>query len=1132
MLLVKDEKREAVKAITLRQAWYETPCTEGSYVHVVGQFSSSGQCFVDNSQNLLILHPDHLVSATVVADSFSCLRRAVLQDRVKATGQASPPQLYGNILHGLFQEAMKLNSWQTPELEAIIRSLLPKHYETMAEIGLNENQVMEHLKSKLPEMQSWAATYVQARPTADSTVKDRNGHLVSMSINKLLDVEEQIWSPRYGLKGNVDATVQVLMSDKDGERTLTVPFEVKTGKRSNEAHLAQTMLYTLLMGDRYDLDVFYGVLYYLETSETKRIPAVRQELMQMVMKRNEVARYVRERLQLPPVLKESHLCGKCYAQTTCFLYHKLSEDGDGGDFKAKEKFDELARHLKPAHRDFFVKWDYLLTKEESDMMRFRRELWTMLSHEREKLGRCFSHVVIETGSLAEQKEGGKINRFQYTLVKQKPRAGFSFNESQITVGEPIVISDEKGHFALANGYVTNVRRKRITVAVDRRLHNARTKRRGFDADINQEFVGIIEVPKDGSQPVASPEDNEPPTVYRLDKDEFSNGMATVRNNIISIMDNNVFKAADLRSLVIEDRPPQFKVTPSKNPLAQSMSLQMNDDQEAAVAKVMAAQDYALVLGMPGTGKTTTIAHIIRALVAKGKSVLLTSYTHTAVDNILLKIKDAGFSVLRLGAVAKVHPDVQEFAILAARPKDSLEEVVDSWHKPPVVATTCLGINHALFTQRTFDYCIVDEASQITLPVCFGPIRMAKTFVLVGDHYQLPPLVQNKEALEGGLDISLFRLLSERHPEAVTSLEHQYRMAEDVMLLSNELIYSGRLKCGNEAVALRELHVPHPQGISALHHGITSGRIPSQTMPICRGPFSPSCHLSQIISSRKVLFLNTANLPSSSETISGPRIINSLEARLTMQAVYGFLTCGIAPSEVGVITFYRSQLALLKQSLGHLSSTSSFSHGKGSRAVNAAADVAGVEMHTADKFQGRDKEAVIVSFVRSNDACNVGDLLKDWRRVNVAVTRARSKLILIGSRKTLAGGGNDVLKGLVRICDEKRWTVNLGPEALDGHVCIDGGGSQTQATTGKVAESPASPGERRTMGNAKSPTKSPLATKVPLKRKVLGDIEGPNASPSPPKMRTGAKVAEKTGRMGQKGMVNQRPILRDIVKELL
>jgi DNA replication ATP-dependent helicase Dna2 len=115
----------------------------------------------------------------------------------------------------------------------------------------------------------------------------------------------------------------------------------------------------------------------------------------------------------------------------------------------------------------------------------------------------------------------------------------------------------------------------------------------------------------------------------------------------------------------------------------------------------------------------------------------------------------------------------------------------------------------LFTRRRFDYCIIDEASQITLPTALGPLRFADKFVLVGDHYQLPPIVKNHDARKAGLDVSLFKLLSEKRPESVTSLTFQYRMNEDIMALSNKLIYEGRLKCGSEEVARQVLSLNRP-----------------------------------------------------------------------------------------------------------------------------------------------------------------------------------------------------------------------------------------------------------------------------------------------------------------------------------
>ncbi|KAJ8610045.1 hypothetical protein MRB53_038772 [Persea americana] len=110
-------------------------------------------------------------------------------------------------------------------------------------------------------------------------------------------------------------------------------------------------------------------------------------------------------------------------------------------------------------------------------------------------------------------------------------------------------------------------------------------------------------------------------------------------------------------------------------------------------------------------------------------------------------------ILRIGASAKVHPAVREFASLAAEPRATVEELEAAYHEPQVVARPASESTIKSSAKRVFDYCIVDEASQITLPVCLGPIRMARVFVLVGDHYQLPPLVQNREAQEGGLDVS-------------------------------------------------------------------------------------------------------------------------------------------------------------------------------------------------------------------------------------------------------------------------------------------------------------------------------------------------------------------------------------------
>ena len=808
----------------------------------------------------------------------------------------------------------------------------------------------------------------------------------------------------------------------------------------------------------------------------------------MLQVRNQLAGFIRERTQLPPMIKKARMCNRCYAKTPCLMYHKLSENGDGETSGLGEDFEAATQHLGHGDRDFFRKWDDLLTKEEGNLIKFRRELWTLLSNEREPLGRCFGGVVIDPRSVSEEQGGSKINRYRYTFIKRQRPAGFSFAESQISVGEPVVVSDEKGHFALANGYVVHVSASHISVAVDRMLHDARSKTVGFNRKTNQSFKGIMEIEQTGQSELEDPDEQ---IVYRVDKDEFSNGMATVRNNLICMMDKDLFQARHLRRLIVEGQAPNFKSSSTAYTISGPDNL--NVDQKQAIDKVMSAKDYALVLGMPGTGKTTTIAHIIRALVAQGKSVLLTSYTHTAVDNILLKIRDDGIRILRIGAITKIHPDIEEFADLAAIPKSTIEELKDSYEKPQVVATTCLGVNHNIFNQRIFDYCIVDEASQITLPVCLGPIRMARTFILVGDHYQLPPLVQNKAAQEGGLDVSLFKLLSDGQPDSVVNLEHQYRMCEDIMLLSNTLIYSGRLKCGTPQVAARSLEIPNIHALSQFHSDDSQSQ-----QGMCVGSSHGRCWLHDLVDpSNKTLLVNTDPLGASAlEAAQGQRIVNYTEAVLCSQLVESFIASGISAQQIGVITFHRSQLAVLRQTLRRYSPD--------------------LEMHTADKFQGRDKEIVILSCVRNNSENHVGDLLRDWRRVNVAFTRARTKLLVVGSRSTLRDG-NDLLCKYVNLVEDKNWVYNLPYNAVENHSFPTATLSCTQLPFQSPEADRVSGSAEKQGGNSKT---SPFREREPL---------SPLGSRQPPSYRKPARKGTKL--FNGNSVVGNRPIIQDLVNDI-
>lgn len=1137
--MAEDERTKRMTAITLRDSWAMTSVSAGNVVHVAHlrhaeaypsvPASPPSQVIVgdDEQSALLIVHPDHMLSATTVADSFDCIRKAVLQDRIKATGETSKPMVYGKILHEIFQQALSANRWDPGFLAELVEKTVGSHVEGLWELGMKDTVLaVEEITAKMGELAGWAKAFVAAKPSENSLVDDKHGEKVWMSVSKLIAIEEHVWSPRYGLKGNIDATVQSTLIDHPSEaaRKLIVPFEVKTGRTTQSpAHRAQTALYTLLLSDRYDVAVKAGVLYYLESSTISRIAPPVNEIRQMVQQRNRLAAYIHrakhprkdeeeeerpavqtqeiEESGLPSLLKNPFKCGRCYAQQSCFTYHALVEQGtadsagmiDDGKKNHSLVWHEAVGHLALSAKDkteaaalnqWFAKWDKLLTFEESETSRYRKELWTMSSAEREAAGRCFGNLVLKqdlssTAAAVTQTvvdgiegSGGKINRFSYVFKRAKATSTTSFAEgTQLTIGEPVVVSSDSGQWALANGYVTASTKHDITVAVDRRLGNARQRLDGFDDVRNHAFQGIMSVGK-ASGVVESAHTH---VLYRLDKDEFSNGLALIRNNLVSLTSSHPINTKIRQQIVFGTRP-SF-ATPSQPPAMPPSQLgEMNEDQRAAVGKVLSAQDYALILGMPGTGKTTTIAHIIRALLADDKTILLTSFTHTAVDNILLKIRDIAppNSILRLGVPAKINPEVQKFCQLAATPRQTIDEIESAYMGCRIVAATCMGMNHAVFNRRAFDVCIVDEASQITLPTALGPLLHARKFVLVGDHYQLPPLVQNRAALAGGLDVSLFRQLSEEHPEAVATLGRQYRMCEDIMSLSNELIYSGQLRCGNDEVAKRTLGIESMLALQQFHQ-------PATVHQGCHG----RCWLSDVVRpERKVVFANTDALgkDATESLTSGKNITNQLEATISAQLVLSLLKLGVPRRDIGVITLYRSQLALTR------------------RLFKLAGIGPDVEIDSADRFQGRDKECIILSMVRSNEVGVVGDLLKDWRRVNVALTRARSKLIVLGSRRTLVN--NDLLAKFLNLVDVRAWALDL-PRAADVCHTFD---FSSQSAASLVTPSTPSPSKKTRL----SPSKAAVRT---------SPMQALSASPSrilKPSASAGNRSPTKYGGLGKGG----------------
>jgi DNA replication ATP-dependent helicase Dna2 len=262
----------------------------------------------------------------------------------------------------------------------------------------------------------------------------------------------------------------------------------------------------------------------------------------------------------------------------------------------------------------------------------------------------------------------------------------------MSCGDAITVSVEPDLLALARGFIVELTPKVVVVGVDYKL----------SVDKIEDRLRTLRGAKT-------------PAVFRIDKDELSGGMARIRDNLAQLF----YTEGDARrlELFVDLQRPLFDDEDATVGSLQRVpeyvlaSSGMNPSQLAAMQRALSARDYALILGMPGTGKTTVVAALIRAIVAMGKTVLLTSYTHSAVDTILLKLQDAEFGILRLGNIDKaclsyticlrplahyfksqVHPHVRKFMLSERRLPTTVEELENQIITPPVVATTCLTID--------------------------------------------------------------------------------------------------------------------------------------------------------------------------------------------------------------------------------------------------------------------------------------------------------------------------------------------------------------------------------------------------------------------------------------------------------
>lgn len=524
---------------------------------------------------------------------------------------------------------------------------------------------------------------------------------------------------------------------------------------------------------------------------------------------------------------------------------------------------------------------------------------------------------------------------------------------------------------------------------------------------------VVTVPD--SAPLLELQQSTDPIGVQLSFDETSYKLMFETLDRVMKAKNN--RLAYLRDLFYShQKAGRFSFEPMKFPW-------LNPTQERAVNEVLWAKDVAIVHGPPGTGKTTTLVEAINETLMRESQVLVCAQSNMAVDWISEKLVDRGINVLRIGNPTRVndkmlgftyerrfesHADYpQLWAIRKAirelrknrkkgsenyhqkmdRLKSRAAEIelrinAELFGEARVIACTLVGSAHHLLEGMKFGTLFIDEAAQALEAACWIPMKRASRVILAGDHCQLPPTVKSIAALRAGLGKTLMERIAENKPEVVTLLKIQYRMNDEIMRFSSDWFYGGKVESAPQIKYRSVLDYDHP--ITWIDTSNEENQITIEGEDAPEDSASTSSSVSAANQNSDLNF---------KEQFVGESFgrINKAEAELTLLTLAEYFT-KIGKQrvleeriDVGIISPYRAQVQYLKKLI------KKYEFFKPYRRL--------ISVNTVDGFQGQERDVILISLVRSNDEGQIG-FLKDLRRMNVAMTRARMKLIILGNKDTM------------------------------------------------------------------------------------------------------------------------------------
>ncbi|XP_036319982.1 LOW QUALITY PROTEIN: DNA replication ATP-dependent helicase/nuclease DNA2 [Rhagoletis pomonella] len=980
----------------LQQQWSQTEVKAGDIVFLQAFWDDELRCYkVNNELGFCVTNPDTLISSTSVVGSLFCRRKVVLQDRFKGIDANSKVMIVGSMAHEMLQIVLKKRLTTSQEIKNAAQELLECNetaYELYANLMTRDELALE-LRKFIPNMITFVDQYIKGNTPLVQHKDNFQG-----TIEQIQDIEENLWVPQLGLKGKIDVSVRI-KHPRYEKVSNTIPLELKTGRATfSMEHKGQVMLYQMMLS-AIGRETNSSLLLYLRECIMRELRGTRNEQRDLIMLRNELAHFISyqnsiaaadktflmskegkfvQPIKLPDPISHHSACGNCEYATICCTFARTDPElllRNGHPLK--NVMQTVTEHLREEDYKYFMHWCTLLVLEEQEIRKSHnlRTLWTNTPEQRQKKGLAITDVQLHEVSCE-----GSHYLHNFDIETTNKHANVDLLLSGFSIGEYVIVSTCK-RLAVAAGCIANISNTNITISLER--------------DLRQNYKQ---------------------ETFIIDKHESQSGNSFNFTNVSLLLDNTD-RANMLREIVVHRMQPIYhKVLPQiVASVGAPILKQLNSVQRSAVLKALTTESYMLIKGLPGTGKTQTLVAIVRLLHLMGKSVLVTSHTHSAVDNLLVRLKPYKLPMLRLGSGARINVELQEFGErVLLKECHSVESITQKYNSYNIVGVTCLGSSHPLFLHRKYDFCIVDEATQVMQSTNLRPLFFCDKFILVGDPDQLPPLIRSKKARQLGADESLFERLDTETATSVLTL--QYRMNKTITRLANELTYNGTLQCASKQVELDafQLNMSNATKTEKWLQRVLQTHIDQAVFLLdtidCTerlNEFANERHNNTLLTVADSLGVGdvekvctespVSNAQKTGSNMHLSKYNNFCEAAVIMHIVEQLLKAGYAAERIGIIAPYRAQVELLRK----LTLQYDVHYRDEFPNINFGA----VEVNTVDQYQGRDKDVILFSgtktgAVEENERASNAEILEDKRRLTVAITRAKRKLLLVGDAACL------------------------------------------------------------------------------------------------------------------------------------